>query len=412
MQLRNWAGNIAFSADRLHAPRTVPELQELVVASTHIKALGTGHSFNRIADTDGALVSLRELDLAIEVDATARTVSVPGAARYGEVAAALDDHGLALPNYGSLPHISVAGACATGTHGSGDGNRCLAATAVAVDFVRADGELVHADRDDPAFGGSVLALGALGVVTRVTLAAVPAFDVRQDVFLDAPVATVLENLDEIFASGYSVSLFTGAGRPDVIDKIWIKTRDPDAAPDGRRWGARPADTAQHPISGLDPSAATEQFGRLGPAAARLPHFRLEHTPSNGNEQQSEFLVAREHGAAAIRAVHELDLAGVLQVAEFRTIAADDLWLSMAGGRPSVALHFTWIDDDTAVRRAVSALEDALAPYNPRPHWGKVFGLDPEIVRAHYPRLNDFRALAARHDPQRTFGNDFLERYVY
>lgn len=411
MQLRNWAGNVTFTADRLHTPRTVDELQHLVASADRIRVLGTGHSFNRIADTAGDLVSLRDLGADLEVDAAARTVVVPAGLRYGELGSALQRQGLALHNLGSLPHISVAGACATATHGSGVGNRCLAAAAVAIEFVRADGELVQVGAGDPAFGGSVVALGALGITTRVTLAVEPTFDVRQDVFLDAPLATVLDDLDAVLASGYSVSLFTEWSRPDVIDQIWVKSRDGEV-PDGRKWGARPADGPQHPIAGADPAAATEQLGRPGPWNARLPHFRLEFTPSSGDEQQSEYLIAHEHGADAIRAVHELDLAGIAQVAEFRTIAADDMWLSPFHERSSVALHFTWIDDDAAVSAAVSAVEQALAPFEPRPHWGKVFATAPSVVRARYPRLADFQSLAATHDPDRKFGNDFLERYVY
>jgi xylitol oxidase len=411
VQLRNWAGNITFATDRLHTPRTVDELQQLVASTDRIRALGTGHSFNRIADTTGDLVSLRDLGARIEVDDEARTVTAPAGARYGEVSSVLQQQGLALHNLGSLPHISVAGACATGTHGSGVGNRCLAAAATAVEFVRADGELVHVDRSDPDFAGSVLALGALGIVTRIALAVEPTYDVRQDVFLDAPVPTVLDHLDEIMASGYSVSLFTDWADRRVIDKIWVKSRGAEA-PDAGGWDARPAETPQHPITGQDPAAATQQLGQPGPWAARLPHFRLEFTPSSGDEQQSEYLVAHEHGADAVRAVHDLDLAGVVQVVEFRTIAADELWLSPCHDRATFGLHFTWVDDDVAVHAAVAALERALAPFDARPHWGKVFLAEPSSVRAHYPRLADFQALAARHDPNRKFGNDFLERFVY
>lgn len=411
MTLTNWAGNITFSTPRLHTPRTVPELQDLVAGSPRLKAVGTGHSFNRIADTEGDLVSLRDLGATIDVDATAGRVRVPAGTRYGELGTALHQHGLALHNLGSLPHISVAGACATGTHGSGDANQCLAAAAVAIEFVRADGELIRIDRTDASFAGAVVSLGALGVATQVTLATEAAYDLRQDVFLDAPLPAVLDNLDDIMASGYSVSLFTAMARPGVVDQIWVKSRGAEA-PDAARWGARPADAAQHPISGQDPTAATEQLGRRGPWLARLPHFRLEFTPSSGNEQQSEFLVPREQGADAIAAVHGLDLRGVLQVAEFRTVAADGLWLSPAHGRATTALHFTWVDDDAAVQPAVTAVERALAPYDPRPHWGKVFVTDPAAVQAQYPRLAEFRALAAQHDPQRVFGNAFLERFVY
>jgi xylitol oxidase len=410
--LRNWAGNITFSTDRLHTPRSVEELQNVVASVEHIRALGTGHSFNRVADTSGELVSVRDLAVPLlEVDEPAHTVTVPAGARYGEVAVALQARGLALPNLGSLPHISVAGACATGTHGSGNGNRCLAAQVVAIEFVRADGELVRASRSDAAFDGSVLALGALGIATRVSLAVEPTYDLRQDVWLDAPLEAVVDDLDTVMSAGYSVSLFSDPGRPDVINRIWIKTRDLPAV-DGRRWGARPAAQPQHPTTGEDPGAATQQLGVVGPWLERLPHFRLGFMPSSGDEQQSEYLVAREHGPDAIRAVQAIDLTGALRVAEFRTVAADDLWLSPCGGRDTLALHFTWIDDDAAARAAATAVEQALAPYDPRPHWGKVFLAEPTAVRAHYPRLPEFRELAAQHDPNRKFGNDFLERYVY
>jgi xylitol oxidase len=409
--VKNWAGNITFSTDRVHRPRTVEELQEIVARGGRLRPLGTGHSFNRIADSTGDLVSVRELPGGLGFDDAAGTVTVPAGARYGELAPALHERGLALHNLGSLPHISVAGACATGTHGSGNGNQCLSAAVVGIEFVPADGDLVRLDRSNPDFGGAVLSLGALGVVTRVTLAVEPAYEIRQHIWLDAPLDTVLDHYDEITAAGYSVSLFRDPGRPDRIDQIWIKRRDGEPV-DGTRWGARPADVDVHPIAGQDARAATEQRGVPGPWFERLPHFRLSFTPSAGDEQQTEYLVPREHAPAAIAAVSELDLAAVLQVAEFRTIAADDMWLSPFSQRDAAGIHFTWHDDDAAVAKAVDAVEQALAPFDPRPHWGKRFGLAPDAVRGRYPRLPDFQALAARHDPERKFGNEFLERYVY
>jgi xylitol oxidase len=327
------------------------------------------------------------------------------------VAAALHERGLALHNLGSLPHISVAGACATGTHGSGNGNRCLAAVATGVEFVRADGELIRLDRGDADFGGAVLALGALGIVTRLTLEAQPSYEIRQDVWLDAPLDTVLAHYGEITAAGYSVSLFSDPNTRGRIDQIWVKRRNEPAA-DGTRWGARPAEQDVHPIAGQDARAATEQRGRPGPWHERLPHFRPSFTPSSGDEQQTEYLLPREHAAAAIAAVHTLDLTHVLQVAEFRTIAADDLWLSPFHGRDSVAVHFTWHDDEAAVQQAIAQVEELLAPFDARPHWGKVFRVTRDELAHHYPRLPDFRALAARHDPDRKFGNAFLGAYVY
>jgi len=407
MVLRNWAGNVTYSAARLHEPRTVEELQEIVARSPRLRALGTGHSFNRIADSD-ELVTVRGLPATTDIRAD--RVVAPGGARYTELATALYARGLALHNLGSLPHISLAGACATGTHGSGDHNGSLPTAVTAVEFVRADGELVTVEHTDPDFGGSVLALGALGVVTHMTLAVEPAYDIAQDVWVDAPLRAVLEHYDEITASGYSVSMFS-SGVPDRIDQIWIKRRGAQPT-DGTPWGARPAEHPMHPIARMDVRAATEQGGIAGPWHERLPHFRASFTPSVGDEQQSEYLIPRVHAPAAIAAVHRLDLGELLQVAEFRTIAADELWLSPAHGRATAALHFTWRNDADAIAVAVAALEKALAPFDPRPHWGKVFAMSPDQVQRHYPRLGEFRALMARHDPNRKFGNPFLERYVY
>jgi alditol oxidase len=332
--------------------------------------------------------------------------------RYGRIATALLDHGRALSNLGSLPHIAVAGAVATGTHGSGDRHRCLAAAAVRIEFVRANGELLTITCEKDEFAGSVLALGALGVATRLTLATRPTFDMRQQVWHDAPLSTVLDHFDEIMGSGYSVSLFCGPHRHDVIDQIWVKSLAETDPPDGAHWGARPATEPSHPIAGQDVRAASPQLGELRPWCEILPHFRASFTPSSGDEQQTEYLIPRRYGPGAIAALRELDLADMLQVMEIRTVAADELWLSPAYGSDSVAVHFTWRNRDATVLRACAEVERVLDRYEPRPHWGKVFFLDPQRVRDSYSRLTDFQDLAARHDPNRKFGNQFLHDFVY
>jgi xylitol oxidase len=410
--ITNWGGNVTFGASRVLRPRSVEELQDVVASAVRMRALGTGHSFSSVADTSGDLVSTDALALGVGYDEDEQTIAVPGGARYASIVKAVHSHGRALANLGSLPHISVAGAAATGTHGSGDRNPCLAASVVRVEFVQANGELVSLRAGDADFDGSVVALGALGVVTRLTLATRPAFDVRQHVWRDAPLATVLDRFDDIMASAYSVSLFSSSHRADDIDQIWTKCHADDDPPDGSAWGAMPADEALHPIAGTDARATTPQLGERRPWFEVLPHFRESFTPSSGDEQQSEYLVRREHGPAAIAAVHELDLRDALQVMEIRTVAADELWLSPAYRRDCAGLHFTWHNDDSAVRRACRAVERALADFAPRPHWGKVFTLDPDVVRAGYPRLPDFQRLRLRHDPASKFGNAFLERFVY
>ncbi|MBV9593093.1 MAG: FAD-binding protein [Actinobacteria bacterium] len=411
--VRNWAGNVTFASTDLRSPTSVEQLQHLVARAERVHALGTRHSFSRLADTDGTFVSCAALEEPIVIDSAAALVWVPAGCRYGELATALQEAGWALGNLGSLPHISVAGACATGTHGSGDTNRCLAAAARSIEYVRADGELITRSAKDPDWAGSVLALGALGVTTRLALEIEPSYDIRQDVWLDLPLPTYLDRFDEIMGAGYSVSVFTDWSRRDTLDLVWVKSRVDATVADGLAWGARAATTAQHPVRGHDASAATEQLGRPGPWAQRLPHFRLQFTPSVGHEQQSEYLLPREHAAAAVAALARLELRPPLLVCEIRTIAADQLWLSPCGGRDTVALHFTWADDDTAVARAVTAVENALIEFDPRPHWGKVFGaVAAEGIRTRYPRSADFRRLVTREDPDRKFGNEFLSRFVY
>ncbi|MFI6154808.1 D-arabinono-1,4-lactone oxidase [Kitasatospora sp. NPDC051170] len=406
----NWAGNIRFRAERCHEPRSVEELRRIVAGARSVRVLGTGHSFNAIADTPGDLVSVAGLPRVVEVDGRARTVTVSAGLRFSEFTGVLDRAGFALHNLGSLPHISVAGACATGTHGSGVANGSLATAVRAVELVTAEGELRTIARGAAEFPGSVVALGALGVVTRLTLDVVPAFEVRQWVYEGLPNAVLRERFDEIMAAAYSVSLFT-RWRTDRIDQVWLKQRGGPEAP-GTWFGAVPADGPRHPVPGCPPEPCTGQLGAPGRWHDRLPHFRAEFTPSSGDELQSEYFVDR---ADAVRAFDALDavrgrIAPALQISEIRAVAADDLWLSPAYGRDSVAFHFTWHPDAAAATAAVTAVEEALSAFSARPHWGKVFTTAPEAVRASYPRWDDFRALLRDLDPTGRFRNGFLTRH--
>jgi xylitol oxidase len=334
-------------------------------------------------------------------------VRVDGGIRYGDLVAHLDAAGLALHNLASLPHISVAGAVATATHGSGERNGNLATVVAAMELVRADGELVTLRRGDPGFAGAVVGLGALGVVTALTLDVVPAFEIRQYVYDDLPRTALGEHLPEILGAGYSVSLLTNWAS-STINHTWVKRRDP--MPAGPFFGARPADGPRHPVPGLPADNSTQQAGVPGPWHARLPHFRMEFTPSTGAELQSEYMVPRERALAAIDAVAGVreKVAPVLQVNEIRTVAADDLWLSMNHRRDSVGLHFTWIADTNAVLPAVAALEEVLEPLEARPHWGKVYTMDPATIRGRYERFADFTALVREYDPAGVFRNAWLD----
>jgi xylitol oxidase len=402
----NWAGNVTFGAASTLRPATVAQLQEVVAENTRVRALGSGHSFSRIADTTGVLISLDGLPRDVRIDG--ERVRASAAIRYGELAARLHQAGYALRNLASLPHIGVAGACATGTHGSGDGNGCLATAVSALEMVTADGSLVTVTRDDREFAGMVVALGALGIVTSMTLDIEPAFTVRQWVYQDLPRSQLDAHFAEIFASAYSVSVFTD-WRPPYACRVWLKVRDSWTPPP--RWlDARLAEVPLHPVPGVDPGATTAQLGVSGPWHERLPHFRPEYTPSSGDELQSEYLVPRELAVAALAALDPIahQIAPVLRIAEIRTIAADDLWLSPCYQRDSAAFHFTWHPDTAAVIPVLAAIEERLAPFGARPHWGKLFVMNPAEL---YPRLPGFRNLMARYDPDGTFRNEFIDRSV-
>jgi xylitol oxidase len=413
----NWAGNVTFAAERFHRPASVPELQRLVAGSRRVRALGTGHSFNRLADTPGDLVSVELLPRLIEIDTPKAAVTISAGLRYGELATALNRAGRALHNLGSLPHISVAGACATATHGSGDTNGNLATAVSALELVTADGDLITArhDADPGRFPGTIVGLGALGVVTRMTLDTVPAFSVRQYVYEGLPYEQVAEHFDEIMSSAYSVSLFTDWRSPR-IRQAWLKRRadavDPPE-PEPRWLGGRLADGPRNPVPGMPSAYSTDQLGLPGPWHERLPHFRLEFTPSSGDELQSEYLLPRVAAIDALRALDQIAgrLAAVTHVSEIRTIAADELWLSPCYQRDTVAFHFTWISDWQAVAPVLADVEERLAPLRARPHWGKLFSTAPETLQRLYPRLDDFRRLMRNHDPEGKFRNDLLDRYL-
>ncbi|HEY5873822.1 MAG TPA: FAD-binding protein [Ilumatobacteraceae bacterium] len=409
---RNWAGNYQFRAERLHRPTTLEQVREIVAATPQLRVLGSRHSFSAIADS-AELMSLDGLPPDIAVDHGAGTVGCGPGVRYGELAQVLAPQGLALHNLASLPHISVAGAVATATHGSGDSNGNLATAVAGLEMVTSDGELLTVERGDEDFDGFVVGLGALGAVTRVILDVEPAYEIRQRVFEGLEWDALFANFDAITSSGYSVSIFTRWG--EAADQVWVKSRGSDELEAERKelFGARAALVDRHPILGIDAVNCTPQLGVPGSWSDRLPHFRMGFTPSNGAELQSEFFVPRQHAVAALGAVRELadNFRPLLQVSEIRTIAADRLWMSPQYERESVGIHFTWVPDQAAVEAALSPLEAALAPFGARPHWGKVFLADAAAIAPSYPRHRDFVRLVEQLDARGTFRNDWLEHHV-
>ena len=410
---RNWAGNYIYKAQKLHRPTTLEQVQEIVANAANVHVLGSRHSFNGIADSS-ELISLENLPADVVVDHTAHTVSLSGGVRYGDLAKTLNNEGLALHTMASLPHISVAGAVATATHGSGVTCGNLATAVAGLEIVTSRGERIKVTRGDPDFEGMVVGLGALGAVTRITLDVQPAYEVKQRVFEGLSWKALYDHFDEITSCGYSVSVFTRWG--ETNEMVWVKSRmdEPDRIENEENlFGAVAATVNRHPIIELDPASCTPQLGRPGLWSDRLPHFRMDFTPSLGEEIQSEYLFPRRHALAAIEAVRSLRerMRPILLVSEIRRVAADRLWMSTSYEEDSVAIHFTWKREPEAVQEMVAAIEDALAPFEAHPHWGKVFHMDATRIAPLYRRHDDFVHLIERLDPRGAFRNAWLDAHV-
>jgi alditol oxidase len=413
----NWAGNIHYSTDHVLAPANLEEVQDAVKKCSKLRAIGSRHSFNRIADSNQNQVSLDRLN-QIDIDEKARTVTVGAGVRYGQLAPVIDGKGFALHNLASLPHISVAGAVATATHGSGIHNGNLATVVRALEIVTANGEIVHLSRDNDGdqFLAAVVGLGAVGVVTRVTLDLQPTFQVAQTVYQNLSFSELEHNFDGIFGTGYSVSLFTD-WQNHRATQVWIKRRlaagETHNSPE-LFYNAKRATEKLHPITGHPAESCTEQMGIPGPWYQRLPHFKMEFTPSSGRELQTEYFVPREHGYEAILAVEKLKdkITPHLFVTELRTIAADNLWMSTAYQRDSLAIHFTWKPEWDTVKQILPQIEAQLKPFNPRPHWAKLFTIPPSQLEAQHTRLADFKEFVKHHDSTGKFRNEFIETNLY
>ncbi len=417
-KLTNWAGNLSYATDRLESAASVDEVAKLVRAQPRLKVLGSRHCFNSIADSRHLLLSLKPMHGVGQVDRAAQTVTVEAGITYGDLAPQLDKQGFALHNLASLPHISIAGACATATHGSGEGNGNLATAVAAVEMVTAAGDTVQfTPGGGKDFAGVVVGLGALGVVTRVTLRVQPRYTVRQYVYENLPLAQMRDHFDAIQASGYSVSLFTD-WQKQRLNEVWIKTRSTAGAPEfaapAEFYGATLAKRDLHPIAELSAENCTRQMGLPGPWFDRLPHFRMGFTPSAGKELQSEYFVPRGRAVDAILAIERLrdQITPHLLISEIRTIAADELWMSPCYRRPSIAIHFTWKQDWPAVSRLLPKIEHVLEPFGVKPHWGKLFTVPASTLAARYPKMNDFKKLAAEFDPSGKFKNDFLMKNIF
>lgn len=417
-KLKNWAGNIEFSTNNVHYPDTVEELIRIVKKSNKIRAIGSRHSFNRIADSKESQVSLSKMNKVISLNSQALTVTVEGGITYSELAPYLYENGFALENLASLPHITIAGAVATATHGSGVNIRNLSSAVSGIEFVNAKGGLVSMSRtkDGEKFNGAVVALGALGIVTKLTLDLVPVFDMTQVVYLDLPMKALATDMLNILSNSYSVSLFTNWSNQN-IEEVWLINK----AINGQNakilpnfFGARAASKNVHPVIDQKADNVTEQMGVPGRWYERMPHFKMGFKPSTGKELQSEYFVPIEHAYRAMMAIETLHekITPVLYITEIRTVKADDLWLSPCYQQDCIAFHFTWKQQVEVVNEVVSQIEQLLLPFKARPHWAKVYTLSPKVLQSRYPKLNDFKSLVAKWDPNGKFRNDYIQKNLY
>ena len=415
--LKNWAGNLEYSTENVHYPKSVDEVQQVVKKCNNLTALGSRHSFNKIADNATNQVSLNNLNKVVALDTASNTVTVESGMKYGELAPHLHEKGYALHNLASLPHISVAGAVATATHGSGISNGNLSTAATGIEFINAAGDLITLSRskDGDLFNGAVVALGALGVATKITLDLHPAFEMKQVVYRNLAMKELEKNFNEIMASGYSVSFFTD-WKNGNINEVWIKSRvengNASAAPE--LYGAKLATQNLHPIETESAENCTEQMGVAGPWYERMPHFKMGFKPSAGKELQSEYFVPIEHAYEAMMAMEKLHekITPHLFISEIRAIAADDFWMSPCYKKTCIALHTTWKQEVNTVMNLLPLIEEQLAPFNARPHWAKLFTLSPHVLQSRYEKLNDFKQLVNQYDPKGKFRNEFLSKNLY
>lgn len=406
--LMNWSENFTFEATGVERPKTIAQLQDVVAAAPRAKAVGTRHCFTRIADSPGGvLVDTSGLDVGVTVDHDTMTATVPAGWSYSKIVAELEAQGVALPNLASLPHVSIAGATATGTHGSGDTNQVMAACMSGIELVDGEGELRTIDSGHPDLKALSVGLGAFGIFTTLTVDVEPSYLVQGAYFRETSWQNLLDNLDDVMASAYSVNLHAAYSDTNVRG-IWSKYRlegsEPLDLPDELFGMTR--------VEGQLTPGKNTIINEPGPWSERLAHFTPESAPSaEGDELQTEYFVDRKHGAAAINALRKMgaDLDPHLHGTEIRTVASDDLWLSPCYRRETLSLGMTWRKHEPEVRALLPRMEEALAPFEARPHWAKLFAYDRSALLDQFEHLDATLTLAESYDPNGTFNNPYLER---
>ncbi len=423
---KNWAGNQRCVPARTHEPRSADDVAAIVRAAAEagerVKVIGGAHSFTDVAMTDGHLLSLDTLDQVLGVDGN--DVRVQAGIRLHRLNDELAARGLAMPNLGDIDRQSIAGAVSTATHGTGAGLGNIATTIVGLELVTGDGSIVRADEtnDPELLRVARVGLGALGILTEVTLRCVPAFNLRAVETIE-PLADVLADFGGVMRSTDHVEFYWMPGARRCQVKRNSRTAEP-ARPQPKLAYVRDKWIAENLAFGTV-CRVGRRFPTLAPKVAKLVTSaaserdlidrsdRIFCSPRRVHFVEMEYGVPFDAVPDAIARIGSL-VSGLpfppLFPIEVRASRGDDIPLSTANGRDSgwIAVH-QYID--TPYEAYFQGVEQIMNDYGGRPHWGKLHFQSRLTLSHRYPEWNVFRDARDRLDPQRTFANPYLDRVL-
>jgi L-gulono-1,4-lactone dehydrogenase len=422
---RNWAGTHSCVPVAIEHPKSAREVAGAVrraaEAGRAVRAAGAGHSFSPCVPTDGTLVRLDRLDRILDADAGTGLVKVEAGITLSALNAGLEARGLALPNLGDIDAQSLAGALATGTHGTGARLQNLSAQVEALELVHGAGERRTLTRDDgDLLRAARVGLGSLGIVTAVTLRCVPAFRLR-GVDTTLPLEEVLDGLDERVDAHDHFEFWTFPHSPLALTRTNDRTDAPVSAPGRARAWLHDVLLDNHALELLSRTGrrfprAIPRINRLAAAAASGRErvdasHRIFASPRLVRFDEMEYAIPREHAAEAVRGAREiLERHPVNFPVELRFVAADDALLSPAHGRDTayVAVH---VFQGMAGEPPFREVEKLMAGWGGRPHWGKRSFLAARELETRYPAWDAFAAARAELDAEGRFENPWTRRVL-
>jgi len=409
---RNWSGSVIAAPSALERPTTEPELQQLVAAAAKVRVVGTGHSFMPLCATDGLMLSLADLEGEIEIAEDRQSAWVPAGMAIGALTAALWDQGFSLINQGDIDKQAIAGAISTATHGTGRGLGSLATAAEAFRLVLADGEVVECDRErEPElFQAARLSLGMLGVIVRIRIKLLPAYRLEERMRRASFVRTRSE-WDNIAGAHRHAEFFQFPYAGDVLIKTLDVVGSGDSPPSGKL-----EDTVLQLVCDLaaawpsaTPTLQRLLMGVMGSSTRAGPAGRIFPSERAVLFEEMEYEIPAKEGleafARAVALVREKRWPIIFPL-EFRTVAADDIWLSPMNGRDCVSISFhqyaklPW-------KAAFDTVEKLFQEAGGRPHWAKRHTLTSDDVVRLYPEAQRWGAVRKRVDPTGKFLNAHL-----